>query len=280
MIDENFKLLTISRQIELLWISRSSYYYKSIENREKKEILNKIEEIYTNHPFLWSRRLKILLKQEWNDIWRHTIRKLMKILWIKSLYPHKNTSIANKAHKKYPYLLKDIKITHSNQVWSTDITYIKMNKWFIYLIAVIDWYSRKILSWKISNTMDINFCIEALNEAIEKYWTPEIFNTDQWSQFTSNAFTNILEKNNIKISMDSKWRYADNIFIERLWRTIKQEEVYLKIYNSPIEAMKSIWEYILFYNSKRPHQSLWYKTPLEVYNNSIFSKNFNLEVLA
>lgn len=197
----------------------------------------------------------------------------MKILWIKALYPHKNTSIANKAHKKYPYLLKDLEITHSNQVWSTDITYIKMNKWFIYLIAIIDWYSRKILSWKISNTMDINFCIEALNESIEKYWTPEIFNTDQWSQFTSNAFTNILEKNNIKISMDSKWRYADNIFIERLWRSIKQEEVYLKIYNSPLEAMKSIWEYILFYNSKRPHQSLWYKTPLEVYENSM--KNIN-----
>lgn len=204
----------------------------------------------------------------------------MKILWIKVLYPHKNTSIPNKAHKKYPYLLKDLEITHSNQVWSTDITYIKMNKWFIYLIAIIDWHSRKILSWKISNTMDINFCIEALNEAIEKYWTPEIFNTDQWSQFTSNAFTNILEKNNIAISMDSKWRYADNIFVERLWRTIKQEEVYLKIYNSPIEAKKSIWEYILFYNSKRPHQSLWYKTPLEIYNNSIFNKNFNLKVLA
>ena len=204
----------------------------------------------------------------------------MKKLWIKTLYPHKNTSIPNKAHKKYPYLLKDLGITQSNQVWSTDITYIKMNKWFIYLITIIDWYSRKILSWKVSNIMDVNFCIEALKEAIEKYWNPKIFNTDQWSQFTSNAFTSILEKNNIKISMDSKWRYADNIFVERLWRTIKQEEVYLKVYNSPLEAIKSIWEYILFYNSKRPHQSLGYKTPLEVYNNSILTNNLNLKIIA
>jgi putative transposase len=128
--------------------------------------------------------------------------------------------------------------------------------------------------------MDVNFCIEALKEAIEKYWNPKIFNTDQWSQFTSNAFTSILEKNNIKISMDSKWRYADNIFVERLWRTIKQEEVYLKVYNSPLEAIKSIWEYILFYNSKRPHQSLGYKTPLEVYNNSILTNNLNLKIIA
>ncbi len=193
----------------------------------------------------------------------------MKILWIQALYPHKNTSIPNKAHKKYPYLLKDREITHSNQVWSTDITYIRMKRWFIYLIAIIDWYSRRILSWRVSNTLDVNFCIEALNEAIENYWTPEIFNTDQWSQFTSHVFTSILEKNNISISMDGKWRYADNIFIERLWRTIKQEEVYLREYNSPIEAMISLKKYMIFYNSQRPHQSLGYKTPKEVYEESL-----------
>ena len=193
----------------------------------------------------------------------------MKILWIQALYPHKNTSIPNKAHKKYPYLLKDREITHSNQVWSTDITYIRMKRWFIYLIAIIDWYSRRILSWRVSNTLDVNFCTEALNEAIENYWTPEIFNTDQWSQFTSNAFTSILEKNNISISMDGKGRYADNIFIERLWRTIKQEEVYLREYNSPIEAMISLKKYMIFYNSQRPHQSLGYKTPKEVYEESL-----------
>ena len=152
-------------------------------------------------PFLWSRRLHILLKQEWIEIGRHKIRSYMKILWIQALYPHKKTSIPNKAHKKYPYLLKDREITHSNQVWSTDITYIRMKRWFIYLIAIIDWYSRRILSWRVSNTLDVNFCTEALEEAIEKYGTPEIFNTDQWSQFTSHVFTSILEKNNISISM-------------------------------------------------------------------------------
>ncbi len=151
----------------VIFLSRSSYYYQPIENPEKSKILNKLDKIYTNHPFLWSRRLHILLKQEWIDIGRHKTRRLMKILWIQTLYPHKNTSIPNKAHKKYPYLLKNIEITHSNQVWSTDITYIRMKRWFIYLIAIIDWYSRKVLSWKISNSMDVSFCTDVLNEAVE-----------------------------------------------------------------------------------------------------------------
>jgi len=162
-----------------------------------------------------------------------------------------------------------MEITHANQVWSTDITYIRMKRGFIYLIAVIDWHSRKILSWRVSNTMEVSFCTEALREAIENYGTPEYFNTDQGSQFTSNAFTSILESNNIRISMDGRGRYADNIFVERLWRTIKQEEVYLREYISPIEAIISIRKYMFFYNSKRPHQSLGYRTPHEVYTESI-----------
>lgn len=193
----------------------------------------------------------------------------METLGIRAIYPHKNTTIPNKAHKKYPYLLNDLKITHANQVWSTDITYIRMKRGFIYLIAVIDWHSRKILSWRVSNTMEVSFCTEALKEAIENYGTPEYFNTDQGSQFTSNAFTSILESNNIRISMDGRGRYADNIFVERLWRTIKQEEVYLRKYFSPIEAIVSIRKYMFFYNSKRPHQSLGYRTPHEVYTESI-----------
>jgi len=279
-VDVNFTLLSISRQTELLWISRSSYYYTPIENPEKRRILDKLDEIYTSHPFLGSRRMRIFLKQEWFDIWRCRIRWLMKILWIRTIYPHKITTIPNKAHKKYPYLLNNLEITHSNQVWSTDITYIRMKRWFIYLIAVIDWFSRKVLSWRVSNTMDVSFCIEALNEALENHGTPEIFNTDQWSQFTSNSFTNILESNNIRISMDSRWRYADNIFVERLWRTIKQEEVYLREYNSPIEAIISIRKYMVFYNQKRPHQSLWYKTPHEVYIESILVRNNVTKILA
>lgn len=193
----------------------------------------------------------------------------METLGIRTIYPHKNTTIPNKVHKKYPYLLHNLKITHANQVWSTDITYIRMKRGFIYLIAIIDWHSRKILSWKVSNTMEVSFCTEALREAIENYGTPEYFNTDQGSQFTSTAFTSILESHNIRISMDGRGRYADNIFVERLWRTIKQEEVYLREYNSPIEAIISIRKYMFFYNSKRPHQSLGYRTPHEVYTESI-----------
>lgn len=271
-MDVNFQLLTISRQTELLWISRSSYYYTPVVSPERHTILAKLDELYTEHPFLWSRRLSILLKKEWFQVWRYKVTGFMEILWIRTLYPHKNTSIPNKAHKRYPYLLRNMTITHSNQVWSTDITYIRMKRGFIYLIAIIDWYSRKVLSWKVSNTLDVGFCTEALNEALENHGKPEIFNTDQGSQFTSNAFTSILEAHNIKISMDGRWRYADNIFVERLWRTIKQEEVYLREYSTPIDAIISLQKYMLFYNSKRPHQSLWYRTPQDVYNESTLTQ--------
>jgi len=268
-VDVNFTLLTISRQTELLGISRSSYYYIPAKNPEKERILKRLDEMYTEHPFLGSRRMSIMLRQEGFNVGHLKVRSLMETLGIRTIYPHKNTTIPNKAHKKYPYLLHNMKITHANQVWSTDITYIRMKRGFIYLIAVIDWHSRKILSWRVSNTMEVSFCTEALREAIENYGTPEYFNTDQGSQFTSNAFTSILESNNIRISMDGRGRYADNIFVERLWRTIKQEEVYLREYNSPIEAIISIRKYMFFYNSKRPHQSLGYRTPHEVYTESI-----------
>lgn len=182
-------------------------------------------------PFLWSRRLHILLKQEWIEIGRHKIRSYMKILWIQALYPHKKTSIPNKAHKKYPYLLKDREITHSNQVWSTDITYIRMKRWFIYLIAIIDWYSRRILSWRVSNTLDVNFCTEALEEAIEKYGTPEIFNTDQWSQFTSHVFTSILEK----------------IIFRLVWMGNEDMQIIFLLtdYGELLNKRKCIWENII-----------------------------------
>lgn len=178
-VDVNFTLITISRQTELLGISRSSYYYTPTINPERERILKRLDVLYTEHPFLGSRRLSVLLKQEGFDAGRLKVRSCMETLGIRTLYPHKNTSIANKAHKKYPYLLRNIEITHSNQVWSTDITYIRMKKGFIYLIAVIDWYSRKVLSWRISNSMDVSFCTEALQEALENHGTPEIFNTDQ-----------------------------------------------------------------------------------------------------
>ena len=194
---------------------------------------------------------------------------LMQTLGIQAIYPHKNTTISNKTHQKYPYLLRDREITHANEVWSTDITYIRMERGFIYLVAILDWYSRKVLAWRVSNCMDTSFCIEALTEAIEKYGIPEIFNTDQGSQFTSTAFTSILESHSIQISMDGRGRWADNVFVERLWRTIKYEEVYIKSYASPIEAIESLKKYILFYNEKRPHQSLGYQTPNNTYITSL-----------
>ena len=275
-IDPHFPHLSISRQIELLGISRSSYYYVPTIDPEQHILLTRLDSLYTEHPFLWSRKLSTLLKQEGYLVGRCKVKSLMGILGIHALYPHKkriNTTTPNPEHKKYPYLLRWLEITHANQVWSTDITYIRMNHGFIYLVAIIDWYSRKVLSWKISTSMDVSFCTEALGEAIDLYGTPEIFNTDQWSQFTSTIFTNMLDSNGIRISMDGRWRWADNIFVERLWRTIKQEEVYIKSYNSPIEAILSMKQYLIFYNSKRPHQSLNYQTPTETYNKSIALQN-------
>jgi len=192
----------------------------------------------------------------------------MKIMGIKAIYPEPKTIIPNKEHQKYPYLLRDKKITAPNEVWSTDITYIKMNKGWIYLTAIIDWYSRYVISWKIFISLDSEFCIDALEESLQKN-KPKIFNSDQGSQFTSTAFTNLLEQNQIQISMDGKGRCLDNIFIERLWRTIKQEEVYLKAYDSVKDAYENLKKYIDFYNYERPHQSLDYKTPAEIYFQKI-----------
>lgn len=185
-------------------------------------------------------------------------------MWIEAIYPKKNTSIWNKEHEKYPYLLNWYKITRPNQVWATDITYIKLKHWFIYLIAIIDWYSKYIISWELSMSLDTEFCLSALKKALIK-WKPDIFNTDQWSQFTSKEFTTILKENWIQISMDWKWRRMDNIFTERLWRTIKYEEVYLNNYETPKEAYHSLSIYIDKYNTKRLHSSLWYKTPIEIH---------------
>ena len=190
-------------------------------------------------------------------------------MWIWATYPKPNTSKPNKQNMNFPYLLKNIKITRINQVWSTDITYIRINWWFIYLVAVIDWYSRCVLSWELSNTLESDFCVRALENAlanpIVSWQKPEIFNTDQWSQFTSNAFIEVLKKNNIQISMDWKWRYLDNIFIERLWRTVKYEEVHLKDYQSMIEAHDNLKSYFDFYNNRRYHSSLNYNVPIATY---------------
>jgi len=240
--------------------------------------MKRIDEIYTMKPFYGTRRMKCDLKTTYSiEVGRKRIRRLMRALGIKALYPEPRTTIPNREHPTYPYLLRNKKILAPNEVWSTDITYIRMKKGWIYLTAIIDWYSRYIVSWKISITLDTDFCTEALNESLLT-GKPEIFNTDQGSQYTSHAFTIILKENQIQISMDGKGRCLDNIFVERLWRTIKQEEVYIKAYDSVQDAYENLKAYIYFYNNERPHQSLGYKTPAQIhFQNTNIQTNFPLK---
>ncbi len=264
--------IPIIRKCTLLNVSRSTLYYTPVEpvpDKEELEIKRLMDELHTKHPFMGSRSLRDQLRSKgYKIINRKRVQRLMDIMNIHSTAPKPNTSRPGKQHKIYPYLLRNLKIDHPNQVWATDITYIPMARGFLYLVAIMDWYSRKVLSWRLSNSMDTTFCIEALNEAIAKYGTPEIFNTDQGAQFTSEDFTGVLKSSEIKISMDGKGRWMDNVFIERLWRSLKYEEVYLKAYDTAIEARTGIGEWIKFYNHERMHQALGRKTPEQVYLNS------------
>lgn len=252
--------LPVTRQCKLLSISRSTAYYQpQAVSEEQLKLMLKLDELHLLYPFYGSRRLKNALYDEHGLVVnRKRIQRLMILMGIQAIYPgkHKKTSEPNRAHKIYPYLLKGLDISRSNQVWCTDITYLPMRKGFAYLIAIMDWYSRKVLSWRVSNTMDTDFCVEALNEAINRYGSPEIFNTDQGSQFTSEAFTDVLKGNGIKISMDGKGRWVDNVFIERLWRSVKYEEVYLHAYEDIPHARNNLKRYFEFYNAKRRHQTL------------------------
>jgi putative transposase len=226
-----------------------------------------IDRIYTSHPYYGSRRITKTLRrmEEWRDVNRKKVSRLMGLMGISAIYPKPNTSRNNSEHGKYPYLLKGVNVEHPNQVWCTDITYIPTEKGFVYLVAVMDWYSRYVLSWELSNSMESSFCVRALECAIERYGKPEIFNSDQGVQFTDRRFIEVLERNEIRISMDGRGRCMDNIFIERLWRSVKYEEVYLKGYVTLPEARAGLKEYFAFYNNRRLHQSLDYKTPAEVH---------------
>jgi len=224
-----------------------------------------IDRQYLATPFYGARKLAVELKrQKGFAVNRKRVRRLMQLMGIRAIYRRPRTSKPAPGHKVYPYLLRDLKITRPNQVWAADITYIPMAKGFLYLVAIIDWYSRYVIAWRLSNTLDADFCVAALEEALSK-GTPEIFNTDQGSQFTGEAFTGLLKGHGVRISMDGKGSYNDNLFIERLWRTVKYEEVYLKAYVDGREARISLGEYFHFYNTSRPHQSLGYRTPAEVY---------------
>lgn len=261
--------LSIRRQCQLLDISRSGYYYNPIPETDLNlELMNRIDEIYTDQPYYGVPRITEQLKRKGYKINKKRIQRLMHILGLEAIYPKKNTSKPRSSYQKYPYLLKNLKIIRANQVWGTDITYIRILDGWVYLVAIIDWFSRYIISWKISPTMNVDFCIDGLNQALE-IAIPEIHNSDQGSQFTSEQYINKLnEHKSIRISMDGRGRCFDNIFTERLWRTIKYEEVYINDYQSIQEAEHSIGKYIEKYNTNRFHQSLNYKTPHEVYFNN------------
>jgi putative transposase len=258
------------RRCELLNISRSSIYYqpKSVSDTDQT-LMKLIDETHTAKSFLGSRRIVDSLADDHNQVVnRKRVSRLMKVMGIQAIYPKPRTTQSNPQHKVYPYLLRNMNIDQSNQVWATDITYIPMVKGFIYLTVIMDWYSRKVLSWRLSNSMDTSFCIDALEEAIYRYGRPIIFNTDQGSQYTSEAFTQVLKDNDIRISMDGKGAWRDNVFVERLWRSVKYEEVYLNAYESMSEAKKSLQKYFKYYNQNRKHQTLKAK-PDQVYYESI-----------
>lgn len=264
-IEPAHKKIPIYRQCKLIGLNRSTYYLEpKCETPENLKIMRLIDEEYTIHPFLGSRKLRLLLKEKGYIVNRKRIQRLMQKMGIEAIYPKKNLSQAGRVEKKYPYLLAGLEIVRPDQVWSTDITYIRLAKGFLYLVAILDWFSRYVLAWELSNTLDVGFCLNVLEKAL-KIGKPEIFNNDQGSQFTSEAFTAALQSKEITISWDGKGRAFDNIFIERLWRSVKYEEVYPRGYETGKEAWRGLNEYFNYYNNKRPHQSLGYKKPNEIY---------------
>ena len=269
LIDPTDEVLSLTRQCQLLKISRGSVYYKSPPpSRDTTELLQRIDEIYTQRPYYGKRRICWSLQQEGFSIGIKRTRSLMQKLGLEAIGPRPNTSQSHPQNPVYPYLLKGRKIKQANQVWATDITYIRLQQGWIYLLSIMDWHSRYVLSWELSITLETTFCNEALDQALKSYPPPEIFNSDQGCQFTSWSFTNRLQQAGIQISMDGRGRYLDNIFIERLWRSLKYEEVYTKQYETVSEARQSIAEYFEFYNHHRPHQALDYLTPAHIYFNS------------
>jgi putative transposase len=269
MIDRSHDL-PLTRQAEALGISRGSLYYqpKPVSGADLA-VMRRMDELHLDYPFAGSRMLRDLLIAEGFKVGRLHVATLMRRMGIEALYRKPNTSKPAPGHQIYPYLLRKLPVTRPNQVWAIDITYIPMARGFVYLAAVVDWFSRRVLAWRLSITLEAGFCIEAVEEALAHYGRPEIFNTDQGSQFTSHDFTSVLLKNDIVVSMDGKGAWRDNVFVERLWRSIKYEEVYLRAYDTVAEARASIGRYLTFYNSRRPHSSLDRRTPDQAYFNPL-----------
>lgn len=258
--------LSVNRQCWLLGIARSSFYYQPRPaSAEEVDLLNRLDRIFTEHPVYGSRRLQVMLLRDGISVGRRRIRRLMRKLGLWAIRPKRNTSTPHPEHKIYPYLLRGKTIDQPNQVWATDITYIPMRRGFLYLVAIIDWATRRVLSWRLSNTLTTDFCVEALSEALARYGRPGIFNSDQGSQFTSEAFTRLLLDHRIEISMDGRGRCHDNIFVERLWWTVKHEWVYLRPAADGLEQKRSLADFFDWYNRRRPHQALGWQTPDEAY---------------
>jgi len=265
--------LSKTRRWELLDMARSSAYYRPEPvSEEDLALMRLIDEIHLQWPFYGSRRMRDELEGRGHAVNRKRVQRLMRLMDLRALYPRRRTSQPGKGHKIYPYLLRDLSIERANQVWATDICYIPMAKGFMYLVAIMDWRSRRVLSWRVSNTLDTDFCIEALEEALQRFGAPEIVNTDQGSQFTSEAFTDVLKAHGVAISMDGKGRWVDNVFVERLWRSVKYEDVYLRAYETPTELRAGLGRYFEFYNSRRRHSALDRRTPDAVYYDTAASQ--------
>ena len=265
LVDRRHRNLSIVRQCQLLGVSRSGLYYRAKgASQQDLSLMRELDRQYLETPFYGSRRMKACLERRGKPVSRKRVQRLMRVMGLRAIYRRPRTSQPAPEQRVYPYLLRDARVTRSNQVWAADITYLPMARGFLYLVAIMDWHSRYVVAWRLSNTLEAGFCAEALGDALNQA-TPDVFNTDQGSQFTSRQFTQVLEGRGVKISMDGKGRYADNIFVERLWRTVKYEEVYLKAYGNATEARRELGEYFQFYNNRRPHQSLGYRTPAEVF---------------
>jgi putative transposase len=266
LVDHDDPDVAVVTQCRLLKVARSTLYYRPVPvSADDLAVMRRMDEMHLAWPFYGSRRMAAVLRREGWAVNRKRGKRLMKVMAIEAIYQKPDTSKGHPDHRVYPYLLRGLAIERPNQVWCADITYIPMAKGFVYLVAVMDWFSRRVLSWRLSITMETDFCVEALAEAIERYGQPEIFNTDQGVQFTSAAFVDELAGRGVRISMDGKGRYLDNIFIERLWRSLKYEEVYIKAYGSAAEARRNLGAWLAFHNDERPHQSLDYRTPREIF---------------
>jgi putative transposase len=272
MIDPGHPALSVRRQCELLGLSRSSLYNEpGREAAEDLRLMRRIDEQYTARPFYGSRRMTVWLNDQGEEVNRKRVQRLMRVMGLEAIYPKPRLSLAGKGHRIYPYLLRGVKVERRDQVWSTDITYVPMPSGFMYLAAVIDWYSRYVIGWRLSNTLDGSFCLEMLEDAL-RGGKPEVFNTDQGVQFTAAAFTGRLESAGVAVSMDGRGRALDNVFVERLWRSVKYEDIYIQGYDTVPGLHRGLARYFAFYNDERPHQSLGYRTPAAVYRGAKVEK--------